>query len=168
MFTLANAKIAIIGLGYVGLPLAVAFSEKFSVVGFDIDKRRIKQLSKGLDSTLEVSPEELKSASSLRFSSDIESLNSANIFIVTVPTPIDVHKSPDLTPLMKASDMLGQVIKTNDIVIYESTVYPGATEEVCIPILERVSGLKFNQEFFAGYSRSELILVIKIEVLPVF
>ncbi|MGE6450716.1 Vi polysaccharide biosynthesis UDP-N-acetylglucosamine C-6 dehydrogenase TviB [Pseudoalteromonas tetraodonis] len=149
---LENKRIAIIGLGYVGLPLAVEFGKKYSTLGFDINERRIKELNNGLDNTLEVTSEELTSAKSLQFSSKIEELNSSDIYIVTVPTPIDEHKQPDLTPLVKASEMLGKVVKKGDIIIYESTVYPGATEEVCLPVVERVSGLKFNEDFYAGYS----------------
>jgi len=152
MSTLENVTIGIIGLGYVGLPLAVEFGKKYDVVGFDINQKRIGELNAGKDSTLEVSPEELKASPRLRFSYNVEDLKACNTFVVTVPTPIDDQKQPDLTPLVKASEMLGKVIGKGDIVIYESTVYPGATEEVCIPIIERVSGLKFNQDFFAGYS----------------
>jgi UDP-N-acetyl-D-galactosamine dehydrogenase len=144
-------KVAIIGLGYVGLPLAVEFGKKYNVVGFDINKARIDELRTGTDSTLEVSGEELASAN-LIFSYNVEDLKDANIYIVTVPTPINEHKQPDLTPLIKASDMLGKVINNDDIIIYESTVYPGATEEECIPVVEMSSGLKFNKDFFAGYS----------------
>ncbi|ATZ68631.1 Vi polysaccharide biosynthesis UDP-N-acetylglucosamine C-6 dehydrogenase TviB [Acinetobacter haemolyticus] len=152
MLTLAELKIAIIGLGYVGLPLAVEFGKKVSVVGFDIHQRRIDELKGGQDHTLEVSPEELSQATNLSYSANLEDLKSCNFFIVTVPTPVDEVNRPDLTPLKKASETLGKVIKKGDIVVYESTVYPGATEEVCIPVLEKISGLKFNQEFFAGYS----------------
>jgi UDP-N-acetyl-D-galactosamine dehydrogenase len=147
-----NNKLAVIGLGYVGLPLAVAFSENIPVIGFDINEDRVSELKQGVDSTLELSDEELKAAKQLRYSSDIDDLKSCDTYIVTVPTPIDKHKTPDLTPLVKASAMLGKVIGKGDIVIYESTVYPGATEEVCIPEIERVSGLTFNKDFFAGYS----------------
>ncbi|MFW2056741.1 Vi polysaccharide biosynthesis UDP-N-acetylglucosamine C-6 dehydrogenase TviB [Acinetobacter haemolyticus] len=152
MLTLAELKIAIIGLGYVGLPLAVEFGKKVSVVGFDIHQKRVDELKSGQDHTLEVSPEELKQATQLSYSSNLENLKDCNFFIVTVPTPIDDYKQPDLTPLIKASTSIGKVLKTDDIVVYESTVYPGATEETCIPVLEQVSGLKFNQDFFAGYS----------------
>ncbi|MEO9275029.1 Vi polysaccharide biosynthesis UDP-N-acetylglucosamine C-6 dehydrogenase TviB [Marinomonas sp. 5E14-1] len=145
-------KITVIGLGYVGLPLAVEFGKKQSVVGFDINQARVNELLSGKDSTLEVSPEELIEASLLKFSSSIEDIKDSNVYIVTVPTPIDESNAPDLTPLRKASSMLAKVIKPNDIVIYESTVYPGATEDVCIPIIEKESGLKFNVDFFAGYS----------------
>lgn len=152
MLTLAELKIAIIGLGYVGLPLAVEFGKKTSVVGFDIHQKRIDELKSGQDHTLEVSSEELSQATHLSYSASLEDLKSCNFFIVTVPTPIDDYKQPDLTPLVKASTSIGKVLKKGDIVVYESTVYPGATEEVCIPVLEQVSGLSFNQDFFAGYS----------------
>lgn len=146
-----DKKIAVIGLGYVGLPLAVEFGKKFEVIGFDINQARVKELISGIDSTLEVSDTEL-AETNLTFSHDIEILKSANVYIVTVPTPINEHKQPDLTPLIKASEMLGTVINKEDIIIYESTVYPGATEEECLPIVEKSSGLKFNQDFYAGYS----------------
>ena len=152
MLQLSNLKIAVIGLGYVGLPLAVEFGKKVPVVGFDIHTTRIEELKIGQDHTLEVSPEELSQATNLTYSANLEDLKSCNFFIVTVPTPVDEVNRPDLTPLKKASETLGKVIKKGDIVVYESTVYPGATEEVCIPVLEKISGLKFNQDFFAGYS----------------
>ena len=152
MLTLENIKIAIIGLGYVGLPLAVEFGKKNKVVGFDINQARIDELREGKDSTLEVEPSELINSRGLTFSSSLEELNECNVYIVTVPTPIDEANAPDLTPLEKSSSMLSKVISKGDVVIYESTVYPGATEEVCIPILEKGSGLLFNQDFFAGYS----------------
>lgn len=144
--------IAIIGLGYVGLPLAVEFGKIRPVIGFDIDQSRVDELNNGLDRTLEINKDELTDASQLKFSTDIDELKQASIYIVTVPTPIDKHNKPDLTPLIKASEILGSVIEKDDIVIYESTVYPGATEEECVPVLERVSGLTFNQDFYAGYS----------------
>ena len=144
--------IAVIGLGYVGLPLAVEFGKIRAVIGFDINEGRIDALRAGRDSTLEVSAEELMAARQLSFTTDIADLADASIYIVTVPTPIDAHKRPDLTPLIKASETLGRVLKRGDIVIYESTVYPGATEEDCVPVLERMSGLTFNIDFFAGYS----------------
>lgn len=147
-----DIRIAVIGLGYVGLPLAVEFGKFYPTLGFDINKNRISQLEKGIDSTLEVSTGELLGSKHLVFSSSIDSLNTANVFIVTVPTPVDTVNRPDLTPLQKASETVGKVLKSGDIVIYESTVYPGATEEVCVPVLERLSGLKFNKDFFAGYS----------------
>lgn len=149
---LADIKLAIIGLGYVGLPLAVEFGKKRPVVGFDINQNRIAELKSGNDHTLEVSSEELKEATQLSFTSELGDLSDSNCFIVTVPTPIDEHKNPDLTPLIRASETVGKILKTGDIVIYESTVYPGCTEEICIPVLEKHSGLKFNQDFFAGYS----------------
>ena len=145
-------KIAVIGLGYVGLPLAVAFGEKRAVVGFDINQKRIDELNAGKDVTREVSSDELAAASGLSFSTSADDLAQCQVFIVTVPTPIDEFKRPDLTPLIKASETVGRVLKPGDIVVYESTVYPGATEEVCVPVLERVSGLRFNQDFYAGYS----------------
>lgn len=152
MLNINNIKIAVIGLGYVGLPLAVEFGKNHPVIGFDINQHRINELKSGIDHTLEVSDEELASAKQLQFSSDINQLAECNFYIVTVPTPIDEYKQPDLTPLIKASTAIGSVLKTGDIVVYESTVYPGATEEVCIPELERSSGLTFNKDFFAGYS----------------
>lgn len=147
-----NTHIAIIGLGYVGLPLAVEFGKKYPVLGFDINKARLAELSKGHDSTLEVDDQELAEAKHLTYSSSLDDLKACNVFIVTVPTPINEHKQPDLTPLIKASETIGKVLKQGDIVIYESTVYPGATEEDCVPVLERVSGLTFNKDFFCGYS----------------
>lgn len=152
MMQLSEVKIAIIGLGYVGLPLAIEFGKHYSTLGFDINQARVAELKKGNDHTLEVSPEELSLAKQLDYSCDIADLSRANLFIVTVPTPIDEHRRPDLTPLIKASETIGKVIKAGDTVIYESTVYPGATEEDCIPVIERVSGLKYNVDFFAGYS----------------
>ena len=152
MHTLDTLKLAIIGLGYVGLPLAVEFAKKRSVVGFDINQARIDALKTGHDATLEVSDEELREATGLQYSANLQDLAACNTFIVTVPTPIDEHKQPDLTPLVKASETIGKVLKKGDIVIYESTVYPGATEEDCVPVLEKFSGLKFNQDFYAGYS----------------
>ncbi|SFC91163.1 UDP-N-acetyl-D-galactosamine dehydrogenase [Flexibacter flexilis DSM 6793] len=145
-------KIAIIGLGYVGLPLAVEFGKKYKVVGFDINHERIEELSKGYDRTLEVEKNELLSSANLSFASNPDAITDANVYIVTVPTPIDKHKSPDLTPLIKASETVGKVLSKGDIVIYESTVYPGCTEEDCVPVLEKFSGLKFNVDFFCGYS----------------
>ncbi|MEW9798963.1 Vi polysaccharide biosynthesis UDP-N-acetylglucosamine C-6 dehydrogenase TviB [Alteromonas sp. CYL-A6] len=145
-------KIAVIGLGYVGLPLAVAFGKKYATVGFDINEKRIAELKRGEDHTLEVSPEELADTPHLTFSFDKQDLQACDYIIVTVPTPIDKNKQPDLTPLRKASEMIGSVISKGTTVVYESTVYPGATEEDCIPIIEALSGLTFNQDFFAGYS----------------
>ncbi len=149
---IAASKIAIIGLGYVGLPLAVEFSRKYSVLGFDINKERVAELKRGYDRTQEISSEDLQRVQDLQFSDELSALATCNIFIVTVPTPIDNYKKPDLGPLLKASDTVGKVLKKGDIVIYESTVYPGCTEEDCVPVLERVSGLKFNVDFFCGYS----------------
>ena len=152
MININKLKIAVIGLGYVGLPLAVEFGKQHSVVGFDINASRIAALMAGTDHTLEVSDEELAVAIHLRYSSDIQTLKDCNFFIVTVPTPIDSSKQPDLTPLITASKAIGSLLKKDDIVVYESTVYPGATEEVCVPVLEEVSGLILNQDFYAGYS----------------
>lgn len=147
-------KICVIGLGYVGLPLAHAFSKKYKVVGFDISKRRVDELSSGYDRTLELSKEQVNEAiqNGMKFTYDINDITYCNIYIVTVPTPIDKNKRPDLTPLIKASETIGKVLKKDDIVIYESTVYPGATEEDCVPVLEKFSGLTFNKDFFCGYS----------------
>ena len=147
-----DVKLAVVGLGYVGLPLAVEFGKKRPVIGFDINERRIAALKAGHDHTLEVEDDELAQAAQLSYTAERADLAQANVFIVTVPTPIDEYKQPDLTPLVKASETIGAVLKRGDIVIYESTVYPGATEEDCVPVLERVSGLKFNQDFYAGYS----------------
>jgi UDP-N-acetyl-D-galactosamine dehydrogenase len=152
MQSLDNTKIAIVGLGYVGLPLAVEFGKQFDVTGFDINGNRIQELRNGVDHTQETSAEELASATRLGYTSDLESLRDCNVFIITVPTPVDEHKRPDFTPLVKASQSVGKVLKRDDVVIYESTVYPGATEEICVPELERSSGLKFNEGFTAGYS----------------
>lgn len=152
MQDLSTIKIGVIGLGYVGLPLAVEFGKKFDVVGFDINQARIGELQSGIDHTLEVSSDELKDSPRLSFSCDLQQLASCNFYIVTVPTPIDDYKQPDLTPLIKASQTIAKVLKKGDVVVYESTVYPGATEEVCIPVLEKVSDLKFNHDFYAGYS----------------
>ena len=147
-----NTKIAIIGLGYVGLPLAVEFGKLFSTIGFDINSSRIEELKKGFDVTKEVDGKQLSESSKLTFTEDDKKLKNCNIFIITVPTPIDSSKNPDLRPLILASETVGNLIKKNDLIIYESTVYPGATEEICVPILERVSCLKFNLDFFCGYS----------------
>ncbi len=148
----ADFKIGIIGLGYVGLPLAVEFGKKFPTLGFDINKARVAELASGKDHTLECSPEEMAGSKHLSYSTDLSDLSACNVFIVTVPTPVDKSNRPDLTPLIKASETVGKVISKGDVVIYESTVYPGATEEDCIPVVEKVSGLKFNKDFFAGYS----------------
>ncbi|MEY8214360.1 MAG: Vi polysaccharide biosynthesis UDP-N-acetylglucosamine C-6 dehydrogenase TviB [Colwellia sp.] len=150
--SLSQAKIAIIGLGYVGLPLAVEFGKKFETLGFDINKSRVVELLTGTDATLECSSEELAEATKLSYSADVDALKNCNVYIVTVPTPIDEHKQPDLTPLIKASEMLGNVVSKGDVIIYESTVYPGATEEECLPVVEKFSDLIFNKDFFAGYS----------------
>jgi UDP-N-acetyl-D-galactosamine dehydrogenase len=147
-----DIRIAIIGLGYVGLPLAIEFSKKRLVIGFDIKKNRIQDLSAGVDKTLEVSSEDLHAATKLVFTSDTKQLDACNCFIVTVPTPINEHNQPDLRPLLGASEIVGKSLKAGDLVIYESTVYPGCTEEDCVPILEKFSGLKLNQDFFVGYS----------------
>lgn len=144
--------LALIGLGYVGLPLAVEFSKKYKVIGFDISDRRIDELKKGKDRTLEVSSEELIEAKHLSFTSNLEDLKRADVFIITVPTPVDDFKVPDLTPVLKASETVGKVIKKGSVVVYESTVYPGCTEEDCVPVLEKFSGLKFNKDFYCGYS----------------
>ncbi|PRD39386.1 UNVERIFIED_CONTAM: vipA [Trichonephila clavipes] len=148
----SSKKLAVIGLGYVGLPLAVEFGKYYDVVGFDINQTRIAELRAGKDVTLEVTSADLLAAKQLSFSSDLNDIAACNIYIVTVPTPVDKVNRPDLTPLQKASETVGKVLKAGDIVIYESTVYPGATEEVCVPVLERLSGLVFNKDFFAGYS----------------
>lgn len=152
MIKIAETRLAVIGLGYVGLPLAVEFGKKMDVLGFDINQHRVDELKSGRDGTLEVSEAELAEAARLSYSSNVDDLISANVYIVTVPTPIDKNKNPDLTPLISASRMLGKVVRKGDVVIYESTVYPGATEEDCIPLIEEVSGLTFNKDFYAGYS----------------
>jgi UDP-N-acetyl-D-glucosamine/UDP-N-acetyl-D-galactosamine dehydrogenase len=154
MTIIKNNKICVIGLGYVGLPLAHAFSEKYEVVGFDISQWRIDELSKGIDRTLELNETQVNEAinNGMKFSLDINDIKDCNIYIVTVPTPIDRNKRPDLTPLVKASETIAKVLKKDDIVIYESTVYPGATEEECVPVLEKFSNMKFNKDFFCGYS----------------
>lgn len=147
-----NCRIAVVGLGYVGLPLAVEFGRQFDTIGFDIDARRVEQLRAGIDHTQETSAEELAAAERLRYSTDATGLRDRDVFVVTVPTPIDEHKRPDFTPLIQASRTIGGVLKRGDVVIYESTVYPGATEEICVPELERASGLRFNADFGVGYS----------------
>ncbi len=152
MRALSESKIGVIGLGYVGLPLAIEFGKHLDTVGFDINLQRIEELKAGVDCSLECSTEELQSASRLSYSADPSALKDCNFYIVTVPTPIDNYNRPDLTPLIKASETVGNILSRDDIVVYESTVYPGATEEVCVPILEALSGLKFNQDFFCGYS----------------
>ncbi len=148
----SNPKVCIVGLGYVGLPLAVEFGKKVDTIGFDINQNRVDALGKGIDSTLELSGEELKEPQHLSFTTQEADIKGCDVYIVTVPTPINSSHQPDLTPLEKASALLGRVIKPNSIVVYESTVYPGCTEEICIPIIEQVSGLKFNKDFYAGYS----------------
>ena len=150
--TIDKIKVGIIGLGYVGLPLAVEFGKKRKTIGFDINLFRVNELSSGHDSTLECSTSELAESTLLSYTSNLEELKQCNVYIVTVPTPIDEHKQPDLTPLIKASEALGTIISKGDVIIYESTVYPGATEEDCVPVVEKVSGLKFNQDFYVGYS----------------
>ena len=162
---ITKKKIAIIGLGYVGLPLAVEFGKQFDVLGFDINKIRVDELCKGIDRTLESSINELKSSTLLKFTSNEEDLKSCNIFIVTVPTPIDKFKAPNLTPLLQASKTIGKFLKKGDIVIYESTVYPGCTEEDCVPVLEKNSNLKFNVDFFCGYSPERINPGDKINTL---
>ncbi|MBK7540936.1 MAG: Vi polysaccharide biosynthesis UDP-N-acetylglucosamine C-6 dehydrogenase TviB [Candidatus Competibacteraceae bacterium] len=152
MFDLATTRIGIVGLGYVGLPLAVEFGKHFPTFGFDINENRIRELQAGTDSTLEVPSEELSESRQLRYTHQARDLESCNVYIVTVPTPVDDYKRPDLGPLIGASTTVGRLLKAGDVAIYESTVYPGATEEVCVPILEKQSGLRFNQDFFAGYS----------------
>ena len=149
---LSDVKLCIIGLGYVGLPLAVEFGKKFHTIGYDISFERVKELNNGFDRTLEVTSEQLKESSNLSFTSDPKKIKAANIFIITVPTPIDLNRKPDLDPLLNASKLVGEFMSEGSIVIYESTVYPGATEDDCVPIIENISGLKFNKDFFAGYS----------------
>jgi UDP-N-acetyl-D-galactosamine dehydrogenase len=151
-FNLRNLRIGVVGLGYVGLPLAVEFGKRFNTVGFDVKTARVDELRNGHDSTLETDEHELAEATKLTYTTRLEDLKHCRVFIVTVPTPIDDYKRPDLTPLEKSSESVGKVLKKGDVVVYESTVYPGCTEEVCVPILERVSGLKFNKDFYCGYS----------------
>jgi len=152
MLNKENTKLAIIGLGYVGLPLAVEFGKIIETIGFDISRSRIKELLEGRDSTFEVEPHEIKKATRLSYTNDTKDIQNCNVFIVTVPTPIDEYKMPNLDPLIKASETVGKLLKKDDVIIYESTVYPGATEEVCVPILEKHSDLRFNQDFYCGYS----------------
>ena len=152
MRSLSESKIGVIGLGYVGLPLAVEFGRHFDTIGLDINEQRVAELKEGIDRSLEVESQDLKSVSRLSYTTKPEEVADCNIYVVTVPTPIDDHKRPDLTPLVKASETVGRILTKDDIVIYESTVYPGATEEVCVPILEARSGLTFNKDFFCGYS----------------
>ncbi|MEA5138778.1 nucleotide sugar dehydrogenase [Arcicella rigui] len=165
MLDIQATKIAIIGLGYVGLPLAVEFGKKYQVLGFDINQTRVNELNAGHDRTHEVESSQLKASEKLTFSASPEMLSTCNVFIVTVPTPIDKYKKPDLIPLLSASKTVGKVLKKNDIVIYESTVYPGCTEEDCVPVLERESGLKFNEDFFCGYSPERINPGDKINTL---
>lgn len=149
MFDLEKVKIGVLGLGYVGLPLAVEFGKKIPTIGLDINQARVDELKSGRDSSLEVDPEELTTANLLEFTSDANELSECNFYIVTVPTPIDQHKQPDLSPLVGASKMLGKLLSKGDIAVFESTVYPGATEEVCVPLMEQGSGLRFNQDFLS-------------------
>ena len=167
MIRVEKTTLAIIGLGYVGLPLAVEFGKKFSTIGYDINQSRVDELESGTDATLECSSEELAQASLLEFTTDLSALKTANCYIVTVPTPVDNSNRPDLMPLIKASETVGKVISKGDVVIYESTVYPGATEEDCIPIVEQISGLEFNQDFYAGYSPERINPGDKEHRLPV-
>ena len=160
-----KVNIAIIGQGYVGLPLAIEFGKQYPTIGFDINANRIEDLKKGIDHTNEASKEQLKSADHLNFSSDLNDITNSNVYVVTVPTPIDEYKTPDLNPLKGASKMLGEILKKGDIVIYESTVFPGCTEEVCVPLLESASGLVFNQDFFCGYSPERIVPGDKVNTL---
>ena len=160
-----KVKIAVIGQGYVGLPLAIEFGKKYPTLGFDINQARIDELKKGIDHTNEASPEQLISAKQLTFSANISNIKECNVYIVTVPTPIDEFKTPDLNPLRSASKMLGDILKKDDVVIYESTVYPGCTEEVCVPLLQKASGLTFNTDFYCGYSPERIVPGDKINTL---
>ena len=160
-----KVNIAVIGQGYVGLPLAIEFGKKYPTIGFDINSSRIEDLKKGIDHTNEASKEQLKSADQLNFSSDLNDITNSNVYVVTVPTPIDEYKTPDLNPLKGASKILGEILKKGDIVIYESTVFPGCTEEVCVPLLESFSGLVFNQDFFCGYSPERIVPGDKVNTL---
>jgi len=162
---LENVKIAVIGQGYVGLPLAIEFGKKYPTLGFDINKIRIDDLKKGIDLTNEATNEQIKSAKQLTFSANISDIKDCNIYIVTVPTPIDEFKTPDLNPLRSASKMIGDIIKKEDIIIYESTVFPGCTEEVCVPLLEQASGLIFNTDFYCGYSPERIVPGDKVNTL---
>ena len=164
----SNPKLAVIGLGYVGLPLAIEFAKHYDVVGFDINSDRVAELASGQDSTLEADPADLQAAlaSRMSVSDSVEDIASCDVYFVTVPTPIDEFKSPDLVPLLKASDMLGRILSKGDIVVYESTTYPGCTEEDCVPVLETASGLKFNQDFFCGYSPERINPGDKVNTLP--
>jgi len=162
---LEKVKIAVIGQGYVGLPLAIEFGKKYTTLGFDINKDRIDELKKGVDHTNEATTEQLRSPKKLKFSANINDIKKCNIYIITVPTPIDEFKTPDLNPLRVASKMLGEILKKGDTVIYESTVYPGCTEEVCVPLLEKVSGLNFNTDFYCGYSPERIVPGDKVNTL---
>ena len=166
MFSLNETEIAVIGLGYVGLPLAVEFGQRYPTKGFDLNIARVKELIDGCDSTLEVSPEELQGAVNLQFTADPTAISSCTVFIIAVPTPIDASKRPNFHPLVSASETIGKILKKGDIVIYESTVYPGATEEVCVPVLEKVSGLHFNSDFYCGYSPERINPGDKLHRLP--
>ena len=166
MLKLEDARVAVIGLGYVGLPLAVEFGKRYETLGFDIDEARVGRLQQGNDSNGECEPSEIAAATRLQLSADPLALGDRNVYIVTVPTPVDEHKRPDLSPLVKASGTIGAVLKSGDVVVYESTVYPGATEEICVPELERVSGLRFNQDFFVGYSPERINPGDKLRRLP--
>jgi len=165
MYNINNKKIAIIGQGYVGLPLAIEFGKKYPTIGFDINVKRVEDLKKGIDFTNETSIKQIRNANKLIFSSNVDTIKSCNLFIVTVPTPIDEFKTPDLTSIKEASKMLGKILKRGDIVVYESTVYPGCTEEVCVPILEKTSGLIFNTDFYCGYSPERIVPGDKINTL---
>lgn len=165
MMNLEKVKIAVIGQGYVGLPLAIEFGKKYPTLGFDINKARIDELKKGVDHTNETTPEQLRSVNQLTFSASINEIKECNIYIVTVPTPVDEFKTPDLNPLRGASKMLGEILKKGDTVIYESTVYPGCTEEICVPILEKSSGLIFNTDFYCGYSPERIVPGDKINTI---
>ena len=160
-----NIKIAIIGQGYVGLPLAIEFGKKYPTIGFDINSERIDELKKGIDHTNEVSKQQLISSNLLKHSSEINDIRDCKIYIVTVPTPIDKFKTPNLNPLKYASEMIGQILKKGDIVIFESTVYPGCTEEVCVPLLENYSGMVYNKDFYCGYSPERIVPGDKINTL---
>ncbi len=168
MQLLENAKIAVVGLGYVGLPLAVEFGKRYETVGYDVSAARVEALRAGTDTTLEVDAAEMTQAARLRFTAALDDIRHCHVYIVTVPTPIDAAKRPDLTPLIRASEALGQVIAAGDIVVYESTVYPGCTEEVCIPIIERVSGLRYNRDFSRATAPSGSILATNIIGSPTF
>ena len=162
-----KVNIAVIGQGYVGLPLAIEFGKKYPTIGFDINQSRIVELKKGIDHTNEASPEQLRSADQLTFTANINDIKRCNIYIVTVPTPIDEFKTPDLNPLRGASKMLGKILKKGDTVIYESTVYPGCTQEVCVPLLEQESGLVFNEDFYCGYSPERIVPGDKINTIEI-